>query len=113
MTIRMPCSVTAALRQYEAEQARAELQAPTDQELEDYVIQWMDTKATEIGREFVMEPICESELKQQDAMLSAFIDNDPLKMGQIVIGLVEAYWRKSAEEAASEHDFSEDRCPDV
>lgn len=105
----MPDGNTAALRQHEAAQARAEREAPTADELERYVQDWLERKSKKLGTEFVMEALVESTIEHQSAILKAYQGYDMTELARATHRAIEAYWRPSAEAAAAEHDFAADR----
>ena len=107
----MECGNTAALRSYEADQDRLEKQAPTDRELENYIEDWMTTKQNKMGVEFVMEPLNEAGEAERICLFCTFRDEGAAEIGHTVRAIVNLYWRPSAEKAAAEHNFAEDREP--
>lgn len=103
------CGNTAALRKHEAEQDRLEKQAPTKYELEDFIKDWRLAKAVLMGPEFLMEPLNEADDVQRIPLFTAFMSGSSIDLGDALQELVDAYWRPTAEAAAMEHNFAEDR----
>lgn len=108
----MPDGNRAALREFEAKQARAELGSPTESELESYVQDRLETQRDKLGTEFVREPIAEASEAELIELFQAFRSGDSAEIGARFKAMVEKYWEPAIREAANYHDFSEDRKPD-
>jgi hypothetical protein len=98
---------TAALRMYEATQERLEKQSPTASELEQYIEDWMDNKAKELGSQFITEAFVESDSYAE--LYKAFVDGDQTETGRALFKMVENYWRPFALGASLDVNFAEGR----
>ena len=105
----MPDGNSAALKKHEAEQDRLDRQAPTEDELERYVEDWLERKRDKIGIEFIMEALNECDDDGRILLFCAFRDESAADLGHIVRNTVNRYWRPMAEKAAETHNFEEDR----
>ena len=104
----MPDGNTAALRQHEANQDRLEKQAPTEYESRRYVDDWLERKRDKMGVEFIMEALNECDEAARIVLFRDFKE-PAIELGYTVKAIVHRYWRPSAEAAAAEHNFAEDR----
>ena len=105
----MPDGNSAALRAHEADQDRLERQAPTEDELERYVEDWMDDKQRKMGFEFISEAVSEATDDRFANLYAAYRSADSMQIGIAVKATVAGYWRPMAEKAAESHNFEEDR----
>lgn len=99
---------TAALKVHELKQERLDQQAPSKEELKNFIEDWLVAKRDEMGVEFILEALNEAD---SASMIMLFLDfkQCALELGYTVKAIANRYWRPMALKAAESHDFNKDR----
>jgi hypothetical protein len=91
--------------------ARREPVQPTEDERADFIESHLEKKRDRLGTEFIAEAVSEASEAELLDLFTAFKSGSSAEIGIALKSLVEKYWRPTAERAADEHDFAEDRVP--